>query len=66
LYALAGALAHRANRSNADKLFAYTGRMPPEFEVLVVRDATMKCAEITETKAFVDWSLGRGAKVLLG
>lgn len=65
LYALAGAIAHRATKANFDRVITYTERWPPEFEVLVVRDAVKRCPDVQHTKAFIGWASGRGAKILM-
>ena len=65
LYALSGALAHRATVNNLDRVTAFTKRMPPEYEVLVLLDAIRKTPMLQSTKAFTDFAITRGAKVLL-
>jgi len=65
LYALSGALAHRATVNNLDRITAFTKRMPAEYEVLVLLDAIRKTPMLQSTKAFTDFAITRGAKVLL-
>lgn len=64
LYALCGALAHRASEANIDRLVEYCERMRPEFQVLCIRDAAKKVPEIGHTQAFVGWAT-RNADVLI-
>jgi hypothetical protein len=64
-YALAGALAHRATVDNFDAVMTFAKRMPPEFGVLIVLDSIRKTPELQNTKAFMDWAVKEGAKVLL-
>lgn len=64
LYALSGALAQRATPVNFDRVMAYANRMPPEFAVIIVRTAAQRDKLIAETKAFRQWTLGPGAKLL--
>ena len=64
LFALSGALAQRASEINFDRVMTYSNRMPPEFTVIVVRTATQKDKAISNTKAFRQWALGPGAKLL--
>lgn len=59
-YALAGALAHRATPDNFGNIIRFAERMPPEFMVLIVRDAAKRNPHVTATKAFLDWSQGAG------
>lgn len=65
LYALAGAIAHRATEDSFERVLMFAERMPPEFMVLVVRDAVRICPDVSNTKAFVSWSVGKGREVLL-
>lgn len=67
MFALTGALASRATPDNFDALLRFYQRpeMPAEFMVLLVRDAVARCPEVQDTDAFVQWSIGPGAKVLL-
>jgi hypothetical protein len=64
LYALTGALAHRATANNFDRINTYTDRLKPEFSVMCVQDAIKLCPEIKTTKAFVQWAVSN-ANVLL-
>lgn len=65
LYALSGALAHRAREDNFDKVMTFVNRMPAEFGVLVVRDATARNPDIQNTRAFIDWAVAGGSKALI-
>jgi len=56
LYAICGALAHRANENNMERLVTYANRLPKEFSVLLVRDSHDKHPEIANTRAFIDWA----------
>lgn len=77
LYALCGALASRTTGDNFGRIMEYVGRMPAEFSVLFVRDATRcrkpaqakPCGEcsncgVTATKDFITWAAGAGSKIL--
>lgn len=64
-YALCGALASRVTAANADALVTYAERLPPEFMVLLIRDAMRGCPEFTSTRAYVRWATGAGAAVLM-
>jgi len=55
LFALCGAIAHRATKENFDRVVRYTKRIPPEFGVLTVRDAFKRNASISSSRAFVEW-----------
>ncbi len=64
LYALCGALAYRTTADNFGRLMTYIGRLPAEFGVLYVRDALARKPEIANSKAFIQWAAGDGAKLL--
>lgn len=64
LYALCGALAHRATETNFIRLVEYIQRLPAEFGLLFVRDATKLCPKILTTKEFIAWASKDGAKLL--
>lgn len=57
LYAVAAALAHRANAQNFDRVMKYLTRLKDggfaEFAVLAIRDAQQKAPEIENTPAFI-------------
>jgi ATPase family associated with various cellular activities (AAA) len=64
LYALMGALSHKASPDNFASLMDFVGRVPPEFAVLFVRDALKINPKIQTTKEFITWAAKDGAKLL--
>jgi hypothetical protein len=56
-YAVASALAHRASDTNFDRICLYLERMPTEFRVLCVRDASVRDETIKHTAAFTRWAI---------
>lgn len=56
-YAVASALAHCATDTNFDRICAYLGRMPTEFSVLSVRDASLREPAIRHTGAYTKWAI---------
>ena len=60
LYALSGALAHRATENNFDRVVAYGDRMPPEFSVLMVKMALDRDPDLAKTGAFTNWIITHG------
>jgi hypothetical protein len=56
-YAVASALAHCATDTNFDRICAYLGRMPTEFSVLCVRDASLREPEIRHTPGYTRWAV---------
>jgi hypothetical protein len=56
-YAVASALAYRASDANFDRIYTYLSRMPVEFRVLSVRDATLREPSIKHTGAYVRWAV---------
>jgi len=57
LYALSGAIAERCTESNFDRAVTYLERMPPEFSVLAVSNATRRDPELSNTNAFTKWAV---------
>lgn len=64
LYAVCGALAHRTSEDNFSRVMKYVSRLPAEFGVLYVRDAIARVKTLTNTKEFITWASGPGAKLL--
>jgi hypothetical protein len=56
-YAVASALARCASDSNFDRICQYVKRMPTEFSVLCVRDASVYSPAIRSTAAYVKWAV---------
>lgn len=55
-YAMAGALAAKATDANFHAVVTYANRMPPEFNVLIVRRAVQRAPEVQQTRAFIEWT----------
>jgi hypothetical protein len=56
LYALCGALSHRANKNNIENLIAYADRLTEEFSVLLVKDAVDRDWKgLCENDVFTKW-----------
>ena len=56
-YAVTSALARCASDTNFDRICLYLNRLPTEFRVLCVRDATLREPAIRSTAGFVKWAL---------
>jgi MoxR-like ATPase len=56
-YAVASALARCASDTNFDRICLYLGRMPTEFSVLCVRDASLRAPEIRPTSGYTKWAI---------
>jgi hypothetical protein len=65
LYAISGAIAARATVDNFDAVATYAKRLPPEFMIMVFRDAVQRSKEIMYTRPFTEWAAKEGSKVLL-
>jgi len=55
--ALAGALAARATENTFDSIVAYSNRIPEEYAMLMIKDATTKDSSLTQTRAFAKWAM---------
>jgi len=56
-YAVASALARSASDINFDRVCQYLGRMPTEFSVLCVRDASLREPAIRHTAGYTKWAI---------
>jgi len=56
-YAVASALARVASDLNFDRVCLYLGRMPTEFRVLCVRDASLRVPAVRHTAAYTKWAI---------
>lgn len=56
-YAISGALAKRVTENSFDAFVTYMKRLPAEFGVLAMRDATARDAELTMTGGYQQWVL---------
>ena len=56
-YAVASALARRASDINFDRICLYLDRMPTEFSVLCVRDASLRQPGIRHTPSYTKWAI---------
>ncbi len=64
LYALTGALAHRASDQTIDRLVTYYNRMPAEFSVLAMRDSVNLCPSVVHSRAYIEWA-SKNSEVLI-
>jgi hypothetical protein len=64
LYAVCELLAEKTDSENLQGIMAYAKRLPPEFSVLLVRDAARSNKAIVETPDFNAWAVAH-ADVLL-
>ncbi len=64
LYAVCELLSERAAPETLNGIMAYARRLPPEFSVLLVRDAAREHPGIVQTEAFGQWATAH-AEVLL-
>jgi hypothetical protein len=56
-YAVATGLARCASDINFDRVCAYLDRMPTEFRVLCVRDASLRQPAIRHTRSYTQWAI---------
>jgi hypothetical protein len=64
LYAVASALARRANAKNFSRVMQYLDRLPVEFCVMAVRDAVSRDGSLQATADFTKWAV-KNADVVL-
>jgi hypothetical protein len=56
VFAVCGALAHKADPVNIENILRYAERLPSEFQVLIAKDSQRKNPSITTTSAFTKWA----------
>lgn len=56
-FAVAGALSHCATDINFDRICTYLDRMPTEFSVMCVRDASLRQPDVRHTPAYIKWAV---------
>jgi hypothetical protein len=56
-YAVASALARCASDMNFDRICLYLNRLPTEFRVLCVRDASLRAPAIKHTSGYTKWAI---------
>jgi len=57
LYAVSSALARRVQPGNLGRVLQYLDRLPEEFNVMAIRDATTRDASLTSTPEFTKWAV---------
>lgn len=55
-FAIAGAIAKRVKEDSLEAMNTYMDRLPAEFGVMAMRDATERDPALASTKAFIDWA----------
>lgn len=56
LYAICGALSHKAGENTIGRLCTYANRLPAEFSVLLIRDSVKHAPGVVNSRAFVEWA----------
>jgi len=56
LHALCCALSRKATENNFGQIATYAGRLPAEFNALLIRDCIKICPEAQNTKAYIKWA----------
>lgn len=57
LYAVSAALASRATPDNLGRVMVYLDRIPQEYNVFAMRDATVRDPALTTTPEFITWAV---------
>lgn len=55
-FAITGALARRVKEQSLEAMCTYMDRLPKEFGVMAMRDATTRDPALASTHAFIDWA----------
>jgi hypothetical protein len=62
-FAVASALSYCATDTNFDRICRYLKRMPAEFSVLCVRDASVRQPDVRHTAAYTQWAVANHAVI---
>ena len=65
VYAICGALAHKATSKNVGNIITYSERLPGEFAVMTLKDALVRDRTLQGNKDVLQWLRGRGSKLIL-
>jgi hypothetical protein len=61
LYAVTSALVRKFAKDNGSRVFAYSSRMPKEFEMCLVRDASQTHPAVKGTREYIEWAIRNSA-----
>lgn len=64
LYALCGAIAYRATVNNFGRALTYIRRLPPEFQMLFIRDVVSRDPELCHCREYLDWISNEGDQLV--
>jgi hypothetical protein len=64
IYALCGALIHRASEDNCHRVIQYADRLQAEFSVMLVRDLIKKVPVSQSGEAFIQWATRHSSFIL--
>ena len=64
MFAITGSLAHRADKTNFEKILKYGDRMPPEYQTILIRDSLAKTNDLRHEACFKKW-IRKNSSVLL-
>ena len=60
----AGCIINDITDKNFDKVCAYAQRMPPEFQVVLMRDALSRNKSLTKSNAYTQWLTKNAAEII--
>lgn len=55
LYALSSGLSAKTNMKTIENVMKYVGRLPAEFQVMIIKEAQIRDFNLTTTKPYVEW-----------
>lgn len=56
-FAVAGALTYRATKDNIDRVMSYVSRLPEDFSIKFMKEATKLKPDLRSTRTFVTWAV---------
>lgn len=64
LFALTGTISHHATKENLPTLLKYILRMPPEFQIVTLKEAIRKTRDLMRVPEMIDWVSSQGRELL--
>ena len=63
MFALTGSIANRMDGSNINKLIPFIKRLPPEFQIICIRDSIQRVPALAKTDEIKEWLSTSSAKL---
>jgi len=65
LYAITGAITNRLNDQNIGPIIQYLDRLPGEYQIVTMKDASVRNKSITNSRSFIEWATKNANDLLI-